>query len=191
MLFCFSAVNASALGMLSRACRFDAIPSTLKAPALILFQYLGMPSSLGDLDHRSASEQQNYWILESITTDYGSLRYYLFAENRVYWAKNTTYGVAYFPEYSYKSPWAAQSLDPKIFPDSRLQIFKFNRRVMFSARAGNPQIVQNHQNSTNEISQAWVMGQHYYYDPVSKSQGYIGSTSAMDCNLGDWGLEDR
>jgi len=188
-----STVSASALAPLSRACRFGDIPSALKAPALVLFQYLGMPATLADLDRRTANEQLNHWILESITTDYGSLRYYLFAENKVYW--KYSYPGEYFPryylEFSYKSPWAAQSLDPRIFPDSRLSIFNFNRRVLFSARAGDTEIVKKHVKSGYQINEAAVVGKHYYYDPVSKAQAYLGETFATDCNLGNWGLEDR
>lgn len=193
LLLMLSAASASALAPLSRACRFGDIPGTLKAPALVLFQYLGMPATLADLDRRTSNEQANYWILESITTDYGSLRYYLFAENRVYWKYSYPgeYYPRYYLEFSYKSPWAAQSLDPQIFPDSRLSIFNFNRKVLFSARAGDGEIVKKHVNSGYQTNDAVVVGKHYYYDPVSKAQAYLGETYATDCNLGNWGLEDR
>jgi hypothetical protein len=179
-----------ALGYFSRACNFNEL-GLLKAPSLILFRYVGMPLSYLDLPFRSEQEQLKYWALESLTTDYGSLRYYLFAENKIYRIRG---GVGYYLETGFRSPWAAESLDPRIFTDSRLQIFKFNRKVLFSARAGHPDILQYFEKvSSPEYYRDFfqVVGQHYYYDTVSKITTYLGRSRAYDCNLTEWGLEDR
>ncbi len=198
LLFLVPIKESYALGMVSRACAVSAIPPALKGPALIFFGLLGMPTRLLDLPSRAISDQQRYWIHESLTTDYGSLRYYLFAENEVYqwWYVNGGGGTtSLYREFKYRSPWAAQSLPPEIVSDSRLAIFNFNRKVLYSVRAGAADIVTAH--STTSIpgrapeSMFFVMGKHYYYDPVTTAQTFLGTTTAADCNLGQWGFEDQ
>ena len=188
-----SASSSFALGGLSRACNFRDIPPQLQSPALVLFAYLDMPQKYLDLPSRSEDEKKQHWILESITTDYGSLRYYLFVENEVYRLKGSQTNAEFFRVTGYRSPWAAQSLDPRIFPDSRLSVFNFNRGTLFSARAGHKDIVQFYSKtlSWREVDWFRVVGKHYYFDPVSKSQGYIGKSDATDCALSQWGFETR
>ena len=190
-LFLCASQGTFALGKVSRACIFADIPPQLKRPALTFFGLLGMPSDLDDLADRSDAEQRKYSIEESITTDYGSLRYYLFAANAVYVIMANATGQAYYESVKYMSPWAAQSLDPAMFPDSRLKIFNFNRKVLFSARAGHPDIVTLHGPHIATGYKAKVIGQHYYYDPVSRVSVSLGPSEAVDCNLTEFGFEDR
>jgi len=193
--------DASALGKISRACNFTEIPDSLKLPVVRLSRSLGMPESLLNLYQRTTDEQSRYWVLESLTTDYGSLRYYLFAESRIYRNKPNGVTVGMLFEVGYKSPWAAQSLPAEIKNDSSLNtIFHFNRNVLFSARAGHADIWQRWDKvlETNGTDSMWVMGKHYYFDPLSQSQGYLGTTSiyskntgGLGCDLTHWGFEDR
>lgn len=189
-MIALAATSVSALGMVSRACNFRDLPTVIKAPALILFQYLGMPEGLRNISSLSLSDQGHYWIHESITTDYGNLRYYLFAQNEVYVFRTKNDYYPYFHS-AYRSPWAAQTLDQRIFPDSRLSVFNFNRGlgILSSARAGHPEIIRR--TAESEFGSFYVLGQHYYYDAVSKVQAHLGTTSAYDCNLTQWGLEER
>jgi hypothetical protein len=191
--------NAFALGMFSRACPIADIPSPLKLPALMLFEAIGDAEmgSLIKINNFNNNEQYNWWVLESLTVDWASLRYYLFAENKIY--RYNDYKNAYFLEGGYKSPgWVAMSLNDDTLSDSRFQIFFKNRGFMYSGRAGHKNIVQRWERtplapgSSPLYKDFWkVMGQHYYYDPVSKVIAYLGSSMAEDCNLREWGLEAR
>lgn len=157
-----------------------------------------MPESLLDLHKRSVQEMQQHWALESITTDYGSVRYYLFAEMKAYrWV--TSFGGWEETLSNFKSPWAAQALDTRIFADSRLSIFNFNRRVLYSARAGHADIIRKLTPVTSTtVDDYRVVGRHYYYDPVTQLTAYLGGTDVASrnsadqgCNLAQWGFEDR
>lgn len=191
----------AALGKITRTCNFTEIPPLSKSDVLHLSRSLGMPESLLDLGARSTDEQSRYWSLESITTDYGSLRYYLFAENRIYRKKVKGIYISTLFEVGYNSPWAAQSLPPQIKNDTSLNtVFNFNRRVLFSARAGHADIWQRWEKvyPENGTDTMWVVGKHYYFDPLTQFQGYLGSTSIYSknvggagCDLANWGFEDR
>lgn len=189
-----SASSAHALAGFSRACNFRDLPLAFQSAGVVLFAFIGMPTKYLDLPTRSETEKKQHWILESITVDWGSLRYYLFAENRIYRLKGPDSAAAnWYQEGSgYRSAWAAQHLDPRIFTDSRLSIFVFNR-YSFSARAGSADYVQYYPKLLAWREADWfrVVGKHYYYDPVSKAQGNLGTSNAYDCALTVWGLEDR
>lgn len=186
--------SSFALGALSRACFISELADrNLASPALLLFRYLGMPIQYYEVRNKSRRDQEQYAIFESITTDYGAVRYYLFAASRVYKTfKHPTYGTTEIRLHrEYKSPWAAQTLDPEIFRDSRLSMFKFNRKVSSSVRAGNPDFVEQVDYRWDEERRMIVTGAHSYYDPATKATGALPDTSAFDCNLSEWGLEDR
>lgn len=188
-------VPAFALNGVSRACRFDLIPSIAKDPAVVLFQMLGSKfPSLALLPALSLAEQADHWILESLTTDYGSVRYYLFAENRVYERRYQSNGSTIFSQVgAFTSPgWTAMTVRKEMYEDSRLAIFFANRGFLYSARAGNPDIVEKFSRNTSSLPRYFgVKGKHYYYDAVNKAVGVIGDSQATDCNLGQWGFGDR
>ena len=175
------------LGSVSRACNFADIPEVAKLPGLILFAYLGMPQQYLGTYTLSLQEQQKYWILESITTDYFAFQYLLFAEAQVYRKAGTWYTHA-----NYKSPWTAEIFDGRMTVDSRLAIFNFNRKF-YSARAGHPEILQYYSMPTSGDSRDafFVRGTHYYYDPNAKIMGQIAGSQATDCNLSNLGIEVR
>lgn len=194
LLLSFS-VPAFALNGVSRACRFDLIPSVAKGPAVLFFEMLGSKfPSLSLLPFQSLAEQSNHWILESITTDYGSVRYYLFAENRIYERRYQSNGTPIFPLVSWgTSPgWTAMTVRKEMYEDSRLAIFFANRGFLYSARAGDPDIVQKFPRVVPSLPRYFgVKGRHYYYDAVNKVVGAIWDSQATDCNLGQWGFGDR
>ncbi len=136
----------------------------------------------------SPAEQEKYWILESITTDFFAFEYLLFAEAVV--RRNAG---MWYTEANYKSPWTAEIFDGRMTADSRLAIFNFNRGPFYSARAGHPEILQYYATSTSGVSRDafFVRGAHYYYDPASRRIGQIAASEASDCNLGQWGIEVR
>lgn len=195
LLLVLFSVPAFALNGVSRACRFDLIPSIAKDPAVLLFQMLGSKfPSLSLLPSKSLAEQSDHWILESITTDYGSVRYYLFAENRIYERRYQSDGSSIFPQFGwYTSPgWTALTVRREMYEDSRLAIFFANRGFLYSARAGHPDIVEKFSRNTSSLPRYFgVKGRHYYYDPANKVVGKIGDSQATDCNLGQWGFGDR
>lgn len=194
-----TAGNVLALGMVSRACPVADIPSSMKLAALTLFEVIGDApiGSLTRIRGYNQNEQYNWWVLESITTDYGSVRYYLFAENKAY--RYDDFKNAYFLEVGYKSPgWVAMAVSEETYKDSRFEIFFANRGFLYSARAGHKDIVQRWSRKSPAPGSTplykdfwWVLGQHYYYDPVAKTVGYLGNTFATDCNLGQWGFGHR
>jgi hypothetical protein len=71
--------DASALGQVSRSCRFSEIPFGLQNISARFFRAVGAPASILSLPALSSSEQAKYRIFESITTDYLRFRYLLFA----------------------------------------------------------------------------------------------------------------
>ncbi|WP_440549623.1 hypothetical protein [Trinickia sp.] len=124
-------------------------------------------------------------MLESITTDYLSSRFYLGARHSVYqWHQGNYSG--WLQKTKRDSGLARDLLDRSVLTDDKFKIFTKNRGVLFSARAGSPNIVER----TDQIAGAnpwinrWrVVGQHYYYDPDRKVEVVAGQTVAEDCNL--------
>src|SRR3989442_14410643 len=79
--------NSFALAGFSRACPWNQVPSSLQGPAARLFTLIGS-APFGKFDGLSslpANQQARWWVLESLTIDWVSVRYYLYAENRLYW----------------------------------------------------------------------------------------------------------
>ncbi|RYF76867.1 MAG: hypothetical protein EOO22_00780 [Comamonadaceae bacterium] len=198
----FTGPAAHALAGLSRACSMAELSDAyLLRPALGLFSYLGMPPKYLNLVSAPRDQLEKHWVMESIAADYGSLRYYLFAENRVYWHDiNPRTGAEENIVFArnFKSPWAAQTLDPAMFPDSALSIFKFNRKILYSARAGHPDIIEQYirplgysNGFSYSLPNPVVYGSHYFYDPASKQTGRLPNSLATNCNLRTWGIEDR
>jgi hypothetical protein len=206
LVSCMSlSVSASALGWFSRACPVGEIPSNVKLSALRLFEAIGAApiGSLAQIANMSIADQNKYWIHESITTDFGSARYYLYAENFVYRTDATAACTAATHcnitryETKYKSAgWTATTLSKETLSDSRFQIFFANRAFLYSARAGDPSIVKFWQRASYTPSSLThdefsVYGFHYYYDPVAKVQTSLGGSYAYDCNLINWSFNNR
>ncbi|CAJ0704172.1 hypothetical protein R11007_04260 [Ralstonia holmesii] len=178
----FASSQANALSQFSRACRFGDIPRALQEPAAVFFVLLGAPANTVNLPWRI--EKESHWILESITTDYGAVRYYLFASSTLYRYRPGE-GKYVVGETRY-SRWAAQRPSDAVLKDSRLQIFLHNRGTLYSARAGHPAIYDVIEGPT-----ARVGGTHWLYDPFIQETRPLAKTKATDCNLAEWGFETR
>ena len=124
-------------------------------------------------------------MLESITTDYLSSRFYLGARHTIYqWHQGNYSG--WLQKVKRDSGLARDLLDRSVLTDDKFQIFTKNRGVLFSARAGSPDIVERTDQiaGANPWSNRWrVVGQHYYYNPDRKMEVLLGQTVAEDCNL--------
>jgi len=189
----FCATNALALGAVSRACPFSSIPTAIQPDALLFFHAVGAArwEQLRFIALKAESEKRKYWMLESISTDYGNVRYYLFAESRVYRGHQFSDGRAPLRlEATYKSYWTSMRADPKVYTDSKLKMFFSNRGPLFSARAGHPDIIQYwHKVAVEPFDMFLVRGYHYYYDPGAREEvEYAKTIVANDCNLDDWGV---
>ena len=182
-----------ALAGLSRACAFDAIPVELQVPAARFFNIIGAApvGKFDSLPSLSQRQKHRWWVLESLTIDWGSVRYYLYAENRVYWRDPKAEFALWRHFRSTRSAagWTAERVPDAVLSDSNLSIFLHNRAFFYSARAGHPEIIE-YLDDPDRFEYA-VSGNHYYYDPVGKSQGYIGWTRETTCNLSNWGFEAR
>jgi hypothetical protein len=186
-----------ALGKFSRACRWSDIPAVLRAPALDLFHIIGAAPAgkFNYLMTAPAIKQQSAFVLESLTVDWVSVRYNLYAENKVFegwWsAENTYLGYVYMTSYQ-SDGWKAETIPTSVYNEPRLDIFFNNRGFLYSARAGHPEILQ--QFPDPYPGRAWkfmVVGQHAYYDFASGRTVSLGSSKASDCNLLEWGFENR
>ncbi|WP_265683724.1 hypothetical protein [Verminephrobacter aporrectodeae] len=185
-----------ALGGVSRACFISELRDLkIEKEALLFFKYLGMPDRFYELRNKSRNEQARHAIFESITTDYGSVRYYLLAESRVYKKFiHPVYRTTELRKYKdYTSDgWDSVNDDPDVFKeDSRLSIFKHNRELITSVRAGNPDFVEAVDYRWDEMQNMFVMGMHAYYDPKTKSTNFLEKSWATDCNLSNWGIQER
>lgn len=192
---CTCTFNSFALAGFSRACGWDELPAAVEYPAVLAFDAMGAAGSRAVLDqaYRASRQQKGqYWIHESITTDYGSARYYLFAESRVYRLYDDPgYQVTPHQVAAYgSSGWVANKVAPELLEDSRLAIFFFNRKLLTSARSGHPNIVEHWPPARAGVRDEFtVIGRHAYYDPKSRVIGYLPGSKAGDCNLTEWGIE--
>lgn len=184
--------SSFALGAVSRACFVSELSdNNLASPALLLFRYLGMPIHFYEVRNKSKRQQEEYAILESITTDYGLVRYYLFAASRAYkMFKDPFYGTTEWrPHAQYESQWGATTMDPEVLKDSRLAMFWHNRNITSSVRAGSPDFVEQISFRSDEMRARMVVtGKHWYWDPSTKTGGSLPDTTAFDCNLYEMGF---
>jgi hypothetical protein len=155
----------------------------LQTLAATFFSLLGAPSwVLGLPNHK---EKHKYWILESITTDYMSTRFYLGARHTVYqWYQGNYQG--WLKKINRDSGLAKDLLNESVLTDEKFSIFTKNRMLLFSARAGSPDIVERTEQIPGAFPQfnRWrVVGHHYYYDPDRKQEMPFKQTVAEDCNL--------
>jgi hypothetical protein len=173
--------NASALGQVSRACRYDTIPEGLQNISARFFYAIGAPSFVKSIPQYDVTEKSHYWILESLTTDYLRARYYLFAMN---WALDQPFPPAYRLIQQVASPWDAKEIAARMKTDPYFAPYYANRGDLFSARAGDPNIVVRVE---LPYAQILSLGAHYFYDPNSKTTTRLPDSSARDCNLSNWG----
>jgi hypothetical protein len=191
----FLMVNSSAfaVGTVSRACAFSKIPTGLKTVAANFFVKLGADENILNLPNAPIDIQNRYYVLESLTTDYGFARYYLFAASGVYgptsFGANTNKLLA-----AYKTEWTSEQVSEAIRNDPYISPYYVNREYLFSARAGYDKIIQRWYwldgvDSANRFPINFkVRGWHSYYDPVTKTVVNLPSTTATDCNLSNLGI---
>lgn len=196
-----SSNTSYALGTVSRACSFLYIPEGAKTIAAAFFYTLGADKSVFDLPSADPLTQYRHWILESLTTDYGDVRYYLFARRYLYrqGVKYSNGTADYFlmdnPRTSLDSQWTAEQISNMMKTDALWAQYFANRGMLYSARAGAPEIVEDlfFEFSTADLSNKnknhfLVIGKHWYYDPVSKQVGQLADSKANNCNLGNGGF---
>ena len=184
--------GAMAVDKFSRACNFTSIPYGSRTVAAEFFVQMGADTSVRNLPNQPLNEQEMWWILESLTTDYFSVRYYLFASSRLYWGKysNDVYGP--YTDYNfvrkYDSKWSADEVLARIRTDPTFKPYYANRgpAPFYSARAGDPRIVTREVDAKT-ADRVMVVGKHSYYDPVSKVMVDAGQTVAFGCNLSEFG----
>lgn len=87
--------------------------------------------------------------------------------------------------------WTSEQISDAMIADPNFSVYFYNRDKLFSARAGDPQIVTEHPETLTDPTQRTyfkVVGKHYYFDPVSKATTQLPNTEATDCNLKNFGL---
>lgn len=189
VLLLLASNDALALGKVSRACNFATLPYGTKTVASLFFSLLGAPSYVQNLADAPLTTQQQKWILESLTTDYGSARYYLYAESAQF---RWNYPDPLFNPTGnwWKMRVLASHMESSVVSDAikaypTLSIFYANRMLLFSARAGAKSIVED----LGWPAQFRVEGKHMYQDAGSPTGTWLSNTVATDCNITDWGLE--
>ncbi|CBW74281.1 unnamed protein product [Mycetohabitans rhizoxinica HKI 454] len=177
------ASQAYAIGYFSRACRVDQIPGPLRGVATEFFYLLGAPLWVKNI--WAQPDLNRYWILESITTDYFQSRYYLYAKQTITqwhtWANIS----GWIGAMTRTSPFYTEGL-PVWGHNSNAMRFEHNRRFLYSARAGSPEIVEKTEYipGASPYSNRWrVQGEHRYYDPERGKNIKLGESLAEDCNL--------
>jgi hypothetical protein len=184
MLFGF-AQPVNALSGLSRACRVGDFPTGSKNIAAQFFVALGADPTNVNLPDAPDSVQRTRYILESITTDYGRVRYFLYATSAQYYKADTYLGPLWYNFRTMKTTWTAQQVSDAVKVHPTFQPFFYNRGLLYSARAGASGIIE-------EFKGPWqfkVRGRHYFYDPATKVATELQPSSATDCNLTNWGVE--
>lgn len=116
-----------------------------------------------------------------------------YAENVVYRNEglNSTYW-KWFDKYKSDEYWTAESVPSVVQNTSDLAMLFYNRGPLTSARAGNGYYIEYiNPVWTSRPDQMMVVGNHFYYDSLVSQQRFIGTMSATDCNLSQWGFGDR
>jgi hypothetical protein len=192
--------SSFALGQLSRACRFPDIPPGGQTVAALFFSKVGAPSSVMDLPNQALGETSHWWILESLTLDWGQARYYLFAANKVFYNSSIQpnpipggHDIYYYTPMNfadgtwmeYQSAWTSQEITAAMRADPNFSPYYANRQWLYSARAGSPNIVERY--NLNYPAGFNVLGKHWYYDAQMGIRTNLADTSATSCNLTDMG----
>lgn len=185
-------LDASAVDKWSRACRFDTVPSTWKYPAVLFMRYMVNNIQIPDYHLWPLEDQRNVWINESLTTDYFSIRYYLFAEAQVYtrvsWWADRDFKL--WMGKTYRSKWTAEEVIETIRAVPDFKPFYANRGPIpwYSARAGEEALaIHLTRDFPDDNREFRTIGRHAYYDGTLKRLYDIGTTESRDCNLSQWG----
>lgn len=185
--------QAHALGSVSRACRFDQIPIDLQRAASLFFYAIGADTDVLVLPLRDADTQSQYWILESLTTDYGNVRYYLFSARIVYeWVELQAgqNGSGEIVGYKFRdrldSAWTQQQISAAMRASPEFAPFYLNRQLLYSARAGSPKIVERL--GADAVRHFLVKGRHRAVDAQSGALVNVSDSQANTCNLSDLGI---
>jgi hypothetical protein len=188
-----------ALGTVSRACNLSRIPTEAQGVAVNFFNRVGAPSSVLSLPSASDSEKSHWWVLESLTLDWGQVRYYLFAASKVFYAYNVQYSYPsntpsffYTPAkfangnwQEYQSAWTAQQITDAMRADPTFSPYYANRQKLYSARAGSPNIIERY--SLSFAGAYYVMGKHWYYDSQMNIKTELRDTATAACNFTNMG----
>lgn len=192
VLLCLESTSAIAVDGISRACPFDQIPLGTKSIAAQLLIEIGAPPSIANIPSFSISDQHKYWVLESLTTDYLRVRYWLFAASAQYKLSVDSFGNFSYSHFrTITSEWTATQISQAIQADPKYQPFFLNRGLLYSARAGMNAIVEYFPDTAGIAKPFYVVGVHYYYDPVNKTISNSSSSTATSCNLTQWGFGYR
>lgn len=194
LILCCLCLNSSAfaIGTVSRACAFSNIPTGLKNIAAKFFVNLGADPSTLNLPNAAIDTQSRYYVLESLTTDYGRARYFLYAVAGIYAPTVDSSGTVLLA--TYKTEWTSQQVSKAIMNDPDYAPYYLNRENLFSARAGYDGIIQRWywqdgvDAGYSHPIKFVVAGQHAYYDPVTKAVVQLANTRATDCNLSNLGF---
>jgi hypothetical protein len=188
--------DASAVGAISRACQFNKIPPSLQNLSSDFFIAVGAPVDLirKIISIENPTIDPKYWILESLTTNYLNNQYYLYAVSDQYTSGIEGGARSFIWFRRFNSPgWGAQEISKDMRESDKWKIFYANRGIWMSQRAGVSTIVEDASPfyKPNEDHSFAVRGQHYYYDPVSKTTVRLKDTVAIDCNMKDFGVKDK
>ena len=184
------------VGKFSRACRFDTLPGPLKPTFAAFFVEAGAPAHLANLASRPGVEQAEYWINESLTTDYFQVRYYLFAKSNIY-QRTAANPSKYILKQTFRSNWSFDQVMTQIRTNPKFSPHYTNRGPvpLYNARAGDPRILIQWQNSVSPVTayniipgDILVVGRHLYYDPTNGVQVDLGESRATRCNETNFGL---
>ncbi len=188
--------NAQAVGSVSRACRFDKIPPNAQHLASQFFFAIGADADVLLLPLQGPYTQTQYWVLESLTTDYGNVRYYLFATRLLYEWEQIQPGsngsgaiLGHVFKSRLDSNWTNEQISSAMKADSDFAPYYLNRQLLYSARAGSPKIIEKL--GSYESHHYLVLGRHWYFDASSGTVTRVGDSQADDCNLTNFGIMDR
>lgn len=149
------------------------------------FVALGADPANLDLPNAPDSLQRSRYILESLTTDYGRVRYFLYASSAHYYYASTNVGTLWYNFRTMKTTWTAQQVSDALKVHPTFQPYYYNRGLLYSARAGSSGILEEF----SPTIQFKVRGRHYFYDPSTKQATELPQTQATNCNLANWGIE--
>lgn len=193
LLSCVSSPSF-ALGQVSRACSFAQIDPVRKYVAKEFFKKIGVSPTIADSVYNSSLSEQGYWwTLESLTFDWGQVRYYLFATSKVFVLTGIDAFVYYYTSMrdrnnqlmEYTSAWTAQQITQAMRNDPTFSPYYANREILYSARAGNPGILERFDASTPGTF--LVQGKHWFYDDQMKVRTNLPDTQTTNCSLENMG----
>ncbi|WP_175016882.1 hypothetical protein [Massilia sp. YMA4] len=179
--------DAHAVDKWSRACRFDTVPAAWKYPAVLFMRYMVKNIQIPDYSSWPTENQKQVWINESLTTDYFSVRYYLFAQSEVYTHVSGRSNWRLWKVY--RSGWTAEEVleGIRMIPDFKPFYANRGPTPWYSARAGEEGLAEVLNDNPIDRREFRTIGVHAYYDGTLKRLYDIGTSDSRDCNLSQWG----